>query len=292
MLQLQHFYEECFQNHLNENAQIPSVESLFLEIKKQRLLKSRSSLLHYLDQKIWTDKIENIDRPDFEITLKKEIIEGLHLKNKVFGTYKKAIDLLRPAILKINREENRPARILELGSGMGKLTHALYEEFTHSDLQVELTGSDIVPEYIEAAERSACEKNYSLHFKVIDAFHLEKESVNSYDIIFTLHSMHHFTPSELATIMAGAKKIQAKYFIGIDGYRGFGNLLFMMLSGGGKSLLSWNSVFFQDSLTSGRKMYTAKQLEILGKLSCPHSRISARNCKPGLTIVEIQNFEC
>ena len=151
------------------------------------------------------------------------------MKNKIFGTYKTAIEILRPIIEEINKTENRPARVLELGSGAGKLTMAIYKKFQESSMQVELTGSDIVTEYVMAANFEANKKNYDVHFKVIDAFHLDQLAPNSYDIIFTLHSMHHFLPEQFITIMAGAKNAASRAFICIDGYRGLSNLIFIAI---------------------------------------------------------------
>lgn len=299
MLQLTKFYEQCYKDFYQSHPELmietksdlkkvkERSKNLFAEIDQLRFHKSQKNFLYYLDHITWTNAREHIDDPEFAIKLKHEIIQGLHLKNVLFNTYKKTIDILRPLISEINQKENRPARLLELGSGVGKLTMAIYEEFKKSTLQIELTGSDIVPEYVQAATAESSEKNYAIDFKVIDAYQLDQLEESTYDIIFTLHSMHHFKPEELAVIMAGAQNVATRAFIGVDGYRGLGNLFFMMMSGGGKSLLSFNSAFFHDSFISGRKMYSAKQLEIIAKLACPHSTIIARNMRPGLSSIQI-----
>lgn len=295
MLQLKQFYEQCYLDFSRTNPRLLTSNQdiqafsrdLFLEIDQKRKLKARRNFRYFMDQIIWTNKGEHIDDPEFDVEIKKQIILGLHLKNTIFKTYTKSIEILRPLIEEINRNENRPARVLEIGSGIGKLTMAMHEEFQKSSLPVEMTGSDIVPEYIETAKREAKEKNYNIDFKVIDAYKLDFLEANSYDIVFTLHSMHHFSPDQLAVIMAGSQNIATSAFVGIDGYRGLGNLLFMMISGFAKGLLSFSLSFFHDSFISGRRMYSAKQLEILAKLSCPKAKIIAENLRPGLTVVKI-----
>lgn len=287
MLQFAKFYEKCFNEFKQENFDLTNIQQLFLKIDKNRSLKAKNNILYYLDQLIWTKKTECIDDHDFDNELKKEVIHGLHLKNKIFGTYTTVIKSLGPLIQEINQKQKRPARILEIGSGMGKLTMALYEEFQNSPLQVQLTGSDILPSYIEYAKDEAKKNHYNIDFQIIDAFKLDAIESNSYDIVFTLHCMHHFQPNDLGKIMKGALKISTLGFIGIDGYRGLGNLLFMMISGAGKSLLSRNYVFFHDSFISGRKMYAAKQLEILGKIFCPKAITTAEHLRPGLTIIKV-----
>lgn len=293
MLQLTNFYEQCYQDFQQSNLVLSNVpvetlsKNLFNEIDKKRSLKSKKNLRYYIDQLIWTQKSEHIDDPAFDIELKKQIVYGLHLKNKLFGTYCISIKILRPIIEYINLIENRPARILEIGSGSGQLSMAMYEQFQNTSLKVEMTGSDIVPEYVEAANLEAREKKYNITYKVIDALHLDQLPPNSYDIVFTLHSMHHFLPEQLIKIMAGTRSVASQGFIGIDAYRGLANLLFMAMLGGGKSLVSLNPVFYHDSVISGRRMYSAKQLEIMARVGCPGANIVAENLKPGLTVVKV-----
>lgn len=293
MLQLTKFYEECYQDFeqshpLLSNAPIEILSKNFLDfVDQKKSMMSKKNLGHYIDQLIWTQKSEHIDDPSFDIELKKEIVYGLHLKNKLFGTYCISIKILRPIIEYINLIENRPARILEIGSGSGQLSMAMYEQLQHTSLRVEMTGSDIVPEYVDAANFEAREKKYNINYKVIDALHLDQLPPNSYDIVFTLHSMHHFLPEQLIKIMAGARSVASQGFIGVDAYRGLSNLFFMAILGAGKSLVSFNPVFYHDSVISGRRMYSAKQLEIMAKVGCPGSNIIAENLKPGLTVVKI-----
>ncbi|MDD4976547.1 MAG: class I SAM-dependent methyltransferase, partial [Bacteriovorax sp.] len=287
MLQLTNFYEKCYQDFRQSpqtNIDDLDLEKLkliskllFKEIDQKRSTQARKNLLYYLDQLIWTDAREHIDDPQFNVQTKQEIIQGLHLKNNLFGTYNKTIKILEPLITQINEIEKRPAKILELGSGTGKLTMAMYEKTKNTSMKIQITGSDIIPEYVLAANNEAISRNLKIDFKVIDAFHLDRLEHNSYDIIFTLHSMHHFLPEQLAMIMSGSQKVTTKAFIGIDGYRGFGNLLFMTISGIGASMYNLDTSFFHDSMISGRKMYSSKQLEIIAKIGCPQSTVVSEN---------------
>ena len=298
MLQLTKFYEQCYQefrqlNNINNSTKhdLEKVKLittfLFNEIDNKRASLAKKNILYQLDQFIWTDTIELIDDPSFNIEIKKEIIQGLHLKNRIFGTYNKTINILSPIIAEINQNENRPARILELGSGLGKLTFAMYEKAKKLSMPIKMTGSDIIPEYVNAANDEAAKKNCQIDYKIIDAFHLDQIEKDSYDIIFTLHSMHHFPPEQLAMIMSGSQDVATKAFIGIDAYRGFGNLSFMILAGLLASICKFNSSFLHDSLVSARKMYSAKQLEIMAMIGCPQSTIISENLKPGLTVIKI-----
>ncbi|MGZ3789170.1 MAG: class I SAM-dependent methyltransferase [Bacteriovorax sp.] len=292
MLQLKNFYEKHYREfsesvqRQNEDATV-FIQNLFLKFDETRAQLAKKNPRYFIDNLIWTVERELIDDPHFLLSQKHKILHGLHLKNIYCGTYIKALSLLSPHIFKINSNERRPARILELASGMGQLTFGLYDAALKLGMDLEITGSDIVEDYIESANKHASEKKLPVEFKVIDAFHLDKLEANSYDIIFTLHSMHHFSPEQLAQIMRGAEKVATRAFIGIDGYRGLGNLLFMMGSGLAASLLSLNPIFLHDSLISGRRMFSSKQLEIIAKVSCPHSLINALHLSPGLTMIEI-----
>lgn len=288
MLQLTKFYEKCFEDYRAKSSNFCPVE-LFTFMSEQRKTYSRKSLSHWLDHQLWTDKKELIDEPYVDENLKKQIVSGLHTKNKVFGTYKKTIDLLRPLIAEINAVEKRPARLLEIGSGSGQLAFALYNELSCTDLTFTLEGSDVVSTYIDEGNAEAQKRNIPVMFHKIDAFHLETLPENSFDIIFCLHSLHHFSPAQLSRIMAGTFKVASKAFLAVDGYRGLSNLLFMAVSGALKSLVEMNHAFFHDSLISARKLYAVKQLELLSRLSCPLSYVTARNLRPGLTMVKIEH---
>jgi len=298
MLQLENFYQQCYldfcQNiyqDTNEECKQDQVKKLsqllFKQIEKRRSSLAEGNLLYAIDKTIWTDTIEHIDEPHFCINSKKEIIKGLHLKNSVFGTYNIAINLLKPFVEDINNREHRPARILEIGSGLGKLTFALYEKACETSMDINLTGSDIVPEYVKSAIKEAHEKKLNIDFKVIDAFNLDQLEPNSFDIIFNLHGMHHFSPEHLSMIMSGSQRVATKAFIGLDAYRGFGNLFFMITTGALASLWNWDFSLFHDSAISGRKMYSAKQLEIMAKIGCRNSTIITERLWPGLTAIKI-----
>lgn len=288
MLQLTKFYEKCFEDYRLRSSNFCPVE-LFSFISEQRKNYSRRSLPHWLDEMLWTEKKELIDEPFVDEKLKRQIVLGLHTKNKVFGTYKTTIDLLRPMIEEINALEKRPARLLEIGSGSGQLAFALYEELSQTELQFTLEGSDVVTTYIDEANAEAERRKIPVLFHKIDAFHLETLPENSFDIIFCLHSLHHFSPQQLSRIMAGTFKVASRAFLAVDGYRGLSNLAFMTVSGALKSLVEMNHAFLHDSLISARKLYAVKQLELLSRLSCPLSYVTAKNLKPGLTMVKIEH---
>jgi len=160
------------------------------------------------------DTIEFIDRPDFPLESKLKIIEGLDIKNKTFGTYKKIYASIKPLILKVNKEELRPFRILELAGGVGDLSLGLYHEIKKDKNrpEIEITHSDIVDAYIKIASKKFAKSNAVIESKIIDALDLDSEEDKKWDLVITLHSLHHFKPKQLDLLFKRSLKT-AKYGI-------------------------------------------------------------------------------
>lgn len=204
---------------------------------------------------------EHIDNPEFPIHKKVSILYGLHLKNKIFGTYKKLYQSILPVIKTINLEENRPARILEIASGLGFLTFGFWEEVSNK-AQLELTGSDIVPEYVRSAQIKADLRHYPIQFKVLDALNLPlMHQEEPYDLIINLHSLHHFTPYQLAQIFRASNKMATRGFYAIDGATGFWNFFFMGVSAFFPTFFRWDYCYLHDALLSSRRMYSNQFLK-------------------------------
>jgi hypothetical protein len=303
MLQLQDFYDRCYQEFhpmMQKNPkQTPEqgTDDLFAYIDTQRKIKSEkayypSHFPYFLDSLVWTKKIEYLDQDRFSFAVKRKIVKALNFKNDLFGTYSTSFKILAPMIKKINEEEKRPARILELAAGMGDFATKLMVFAQKHSLQVKITSSDIVPEYMDEASKEAKKKGFStdqVEFKIIDAYALDQLPPRSYDIAFTLHSLHHFTPGQLCRMIAGSQKIVTTSFIGIDGYRGLLNLAFIISTGSLGSLFNASFMHAHDATLSGRKMYAHKQLEMIARIGCPQSSIMNQHLKPGLTLLSVSS---
>jgi len=249
-----------------------------------------------ISQRYHTNKTEYIDLPDFPINNKIKIVEGLDIKNNVFGTYKKIFAYLSPLIKAINVTENRPFRILEVAGGVGDLSLGIYKESlrsadvsanTDEKLEVEITGSDIVAQYNDIAAEKAHKKGYPVVFKSIDALNIDKEIESSFDIVITLHSLHHFTPEQLILLSRKSQKLAKQGLFAVDGTRTLGNLLFMVITALMPSIFTFNSMYVHDALISARRMYSRKYLRELLTLSCKDSTVECKQLSLGLNYLRV-----
>lgn len=245
-------------------------------------------LQHTLDKILWTDKIEYIDRDHFPTINKQKIINGLHNKNALFGTYNTFFNIILPYIRIVNQQEMRPCKILEIAGGSGQLAFFIANKAKKHSLNINMTSSDIVEQYVRQASKLSSKNNACVQFKQIDALSLDHLSKGDYDIILNLHSLHHFSAGQLAKIFHGSQAIANKAFVAIDGYRGFRNLLFMGISSLLQSLLTLNSMYVHDAWLSARKLYPEILLEIIAKIACPNSRVKVWQPSIGLSALVIE----
>lgn len=236
------------------------------------------------------DETEHIDKVDFPIEKKIKILKGLDLKNNIFGTYKSIFNYLKPLIVEVNEKENRAFRILELAGGLGDLSIGIYKEFidSNSNLKIDITGSDIVPAYIDISAEKASKKNYPINFKVIDIYKIEESDEESYDIVITLHSIHHFKPLPLFHLIRKSQLIAKQGLFAIDGTRNIPNLLFMYSSALIPTIVELNGMYAHDALISARRMYSRDFLKKLAFLAEPTAEIDCGKLSLGLNYLRVK----
>ena len=252
-------------------------------------LKIEEALMSFLNNFLHTDKIEYIDRADFPIQDKIKIIRGLDIKNQAFGTYRKIFRYLKPLVQKINQNEKRPFKILELAAGSGNLSIGLYQAFLadKNQLQVDITSSDIVKAYVDSAHESAKIKNLPIKFMVIDALDIDSIGSEKFDIVITLHSFHHFTPEQLKKLVQKSQNLATYGLFAVDGTKSLSNLFFMFLTALMPSLFTWNKMYIHDDVISGLKMYERRHLIKLAKEACPEANIVCEKLSLGLNYLRV-----
>lgn len=223
-----------------------------------------------LDRALRTDEPEIMDDGKLPESEKLELVKALDRQNDAMGLYSLYASLLFPLIGDIALRKRRTPRLLELASGSGGLALALAREAQQQGVALSVTGSDIVPRYMEEGKRRAAEKKLSVTFRTLNAFTMEAPDDEPYDIVLISQSLHHFTPGQLAVIIAKAKEREASAFVGIDGYRDLLLGLGMPLVAG----LQLIGAFTQDSLTSARKFYSEPELHLIAECAagaCRHA---------------------
>lgn len=244
-----------------------------------------SRFVESLDRCVLTDKPELIDRDDFPEHKKVRIIRALHRQNQLLNTYGRTLNHLLPLILRVNEEENRTATILELGSGSGDFALSLAEEINQRGIDAAVTASDLLPEYVEEGNRRAEKKGVDVDFIQLNAFDMQKIPSQSFDIVFIAQSIHHFSPGQLAMMIAQSARVMKKVFVGIDGYRSLG-VLGLLSAIWGPTVL-FDSSIFHDAFTSARKFYSNAELEFIARLAVPNLDPMVYTLNPGFSVLRV-----
>ncbi|MEI6756990.1 MAG: class I SAM-dependent methyltransferase [Chlorobium sp.] len=216
-----------------------------------------------LDSALRTSEKENMDELNVPEKEKLELVEALDRQNSMMQLYPRYISLLLPWIHEVAEREKREVKILELASGSGGLALALAEELNKKKLPVCITGSDIVPAFIEKGNELAEKNKLPLIFRHLDAFNLNQLGEEKFDLVLISQSLHHFTPGQLAVIIAQSAEHCTTAFIGIDGYRS------ILLACGVPLVSSLQGIgsFTMDGMTSARKFYSELELDIISEIA-------------------------
>ena len=220
-------------------------------------------LLELLDTAIRTSDKELMDKPNLPESEKLDMVQALDRQNVMMQLYPRYIDTLLPLITEVAEHTKREVRVLELASGAGGLAFALAETAEQKNLNVHITASDIVPAFIEEGNSIAVKKKLAVSFRLLNAFDMKELEKDEFDIVVMAQSLHHFTPGQLAVIIAQSGRHATTAFVGIDGYRS------LLLAGGVPLIASLQGIgsFTLDGLTSARKFYSELELDIISEIA-------------------------
>ncbi|NTU52575.1 MAG: class I SAM-dependent methyltransferase [Chlorobiaceae bacterium] len=215
-----------------------------------------------IDRAIRTEESENMDNETIAGAERLEWVRALDRMNHLTLSYDHQCDLLMPVIEKLARQ-GKPVSILELASGSGGLSFALATKAQQRGLDIRITASDIVPEMVDEGNLIAEQRRLPVRFRQLNAFDFAGLEHGSTDLVVISQSMHHFSPGQLALMIAQAKMHGASAFAGIDGYRS------LLLCGGVPlvAALQGMAAFTQDGLTSARKFYSGIELDIIATIA-------------------------
>jgi hypothetical protein len=237
---------------------------------------------NYLDELVHTDRLEHTDSPNVSPIRKLKIVRNIHRTNLLMGVYKHYIKILTPLINEVATMQKRPVRILELASGSGEMAMTLASLALKNNLPVEITGSDYVEDVVQDARKRSIERGLKINFLTLNAFDMGVLKQNEYDIILIIGTMHHFTPGQLAVIMAQSRKYASSAFVGLDGYRSMPLLIGLPIV----HLITFSLDNIHDSWLTARKFYTLFELELIAKIAIPDSEITIEYLFPGLSVLK------
>lgn len=221
---------------------------------------------------------EYLDDPGLDQSIRVRILSHLDSLNQLMGSYRLFFECVRPLTC-----TGRPTRVLDLATGHGGFALALVELAREQGLCLEVTASDIMPEYLEIGHRRAGRRSLPVEFRVEDALDLTKLSDGSFDVITCTQSLHHFTAGQVALMFAQACRAAARGVVFIDGARSLLNAT--MVSGLGLCVYR-DPAFTHDAWVSFRRFFLVEELALLGRL-CPWARkAEGRWCPPGHCVLE------
>ncbi len=220
-------------------------------------------LTELLDRLMRTSESENMDNRELPEIEKLKLVKALDRQNEMMHLYPRYVAMLLSLLDEAAKVGAPEMRVLELACGSGGLAIALAEEVQRKNLAVSVTGSDIVPIFIEEGNRLAAEKKLPLSFRRLNAYDLTEFSAESFELMVLSQSLHHFTPGQLAVMIAQSGNCTKTAFVGIDGYRS------ILLAGGVPLVASMQGIasFALDGFTSARKFYSELELDIIAEIA-------------------------
>jgi len=266
-------------------------ERIYLNKNKHEKLRRR--VAEAIDFKIWTEKTEFMDRPDYDEKKKAFMLEQVFYIGKLIGTQR----ILRKELLKIAemvlKNGKDKANFLELCSGSGKaLVEELGQVAKKKNLPMSFTGSDIVKTYIDQGNSRAMTLGLSdiVKFIYADALSFENIEQGRFDGAIMTQAMHHFTAGELARIFANCVEKTKWGFLGIEGVR---NAFLLPLMAGGSTIQvalgGAPKEHIYDATVTILRFWSEPQLEMIARVACPDSVIDMRTREIGLTKLHIYN---
>jgi SAM-dependent methyltransferase len=234
-----------------------------------------------IDDRLRTDAPEYLDDPHFSPRRKERIVQSLHRFNQGVFAYRRFYRVLRPLIRQVLAERGGPVRILELASGSGEFSFVLADLARREKIAVQVTGSDYFSEHVENGNRKAEARGSSVRFLQVNAFDMSALEAGAWDIVFIAQSIHHFSPGQVAMMVAQATRVATVGFVGIDGRRSLELFPFVPAVG----VLMGSGDFVHDAIVTLRKFYTDSELELIARIAVPDGFVSVRPELPGYSVL-------
>lgn len=167
-----------------------------------------------LNEALRTQALEHFDEPDYPEHKRLLLARQLHRFNSLLLSYHRFLAVLEPLIERAAAKRGAPARLLELASGSGEFSMGLARLAQRKGLPLQVTGSDIQPAYVAAAQAEATRRGLPMRFEQRNAFDLGDVSPGEFDLVFIANTLHHFTPGQLAMMVAQGSRVAGTAFVG------------------------------------------------------------------------------
>ncbi|NTV61709.1 MAG: class I SAM-dependent methyltransferase [Chlorobiaceae bacterium] len=240
--------------------------------------------LELLDGLLRTDDRELMDGESVGENEKLDVIRALDRQNAAMQVYPMILDIVLPLVCEAAAESGKKeVRVLELAGGTGGFALALAAETRRQGLPVRVTCSDIVPAYIGEGKKRAAQLQLPVEFVLLDALDPLGFGSETFDIVMVSQSLHHFTPGQLAVMIARSARHASGAFVGIDGYRS------LLLAAGVPLVAALQLIpsFALDGLTSARKFYSETELGIVAEIAAGSGRHTV-SCAWPLSVLTVR----
>lgn len=218
-----------------------------------------------------TDAQEFLDDPDLDPVRRIRILANLDAVNTRMGIYAAVLRAMRPLV-----REGRLTRVLDLAAGHGGFAIEATRVARERGLGLEVTASDLRPEYLAIGAELAARKGLSVRFVVQDALDLSNVRPGAYDIILCTQSLHHFPPALIVRMFREATKVAGRGVVLIDGCRSVLHGLTLPALGA----FRYDATFAHDAWVSFRRFFAPEELELLMTLGPEGDAVEAKWMRP------------
>ena len=246
--------------------------------------------LQHFDTAARTSEDEYMDLPEYPEDMRQTLLEILHKFNLTVGTYNRVLGYLRPILKTAARTAGRAPRVLDLASGYGGFPLMLAKNAKQRGIALEAAGSDIHPVHVKDGNARAAAEHLPVTFRVLNAFDMDELEEGEYDLLTINQAIHHFTPGQLAKMIAEGIRVASTGFVGFDYQRISGVLLWGMRTQEGplrQALPQPYRDFFHDAAISARKMYHAAELELIARAAAPEARVRCDTHAMGHNLLQV-----
>lgn len=158
----------------------------------------------WLDRRLQTDRLEYLDRDDVD-DLKRKVMCSLDRagRRRWIGIHEKCARMVLREVADVGTP-----KILELGAGLGGLSHKLLD--MHATAEVTVT--DIDPSFVAAAAAGEIGSHPRATVRKMDATEIDSPG-GYYDLAVFALSLHHLPPEAAARVFAAGTRAARKLLI-------------------------------------------------------------------------------
>ncbi|MCO4747412.1 MAG: class I SAM-dependent methyltransferase [Proteobacteria bacterium] len=231
--------------------------------ERVRLLRNeRGGLRAAMDERLRSVRTEVLEQPHTDPGGAQRILQALHYGNAATGSYRRIASL-------VGEELPVGGSILELAAGHGGLSLHL------ADQGYAVTSSEHDHDLVEAIRQRAMGSGRDLQAVQLDATRLDAVDADSVDVVLMVQAARHFSPGQLAVLVASARRIARRAVVLVCGRRGLTSLgaftsAGLLIPGAGRSFVH-----------AARKIYSEEELRTLVTLASEQDAVHVVRTAPG-----------